>query len=152
MFKKCKQCNGNKKIEEFNKRKESRDGYNPRCRECTRILANAGYIKNKAHIKLKVSETQLKVKISRRIKLFEYLKSNPCIDCGESNPIVLDCDHRDGEIKFLNVSAMVNTPYSWKKIEEEIKKCDVRCSNCHRLRTAKQFNWYSYIPDIKLYL
>jgi hypothetical protein len=40
------------------------------------------------------------------------------------------------------VSALVNGKYSWSKILEEIEKCDVRCANCHRRRTAKQLGWY----------
>jgi hypothetical protein len=39
------------------------------------------------------------------------------------------------------VTLLVRGAYSWKAIEEEISKCEVRCANCHRRRTAKQFNW-----------
>jgi CubicO group peptidase (beta-lactamase class C family) len=31
--------------------------------------------------------------------------------------------------------------YAWANIQEEIAKSDVRCANCHRRRTALQFDW-----------
>ena len=37
---------------------------------------------------------------------------------------------------------MVKGYYSIKSIMNEIKKCDVVCANCHRRRTAKQFEYY----------
>ena len=30
-------------------------------------------------------------------------------------------------------------------ILKEIEKCEIRCSNCHRKKTAKDFNWYHNI-------
>ena len=69
--------------------------------------------------------------------VIEYLSVNPCVDCGESNPIVLDFDHVRGD-KTDSVSRMVMVGFSIKKISEEINKCDVRCANCHRIVTAKR--------------
>lgn len=57
-----------------------------------------------------------------------------CADCGEANPIVLDFDHVRGE-KLKNVSDMANASYSINSIKNEIRKCDIRCSNCHRKKT-----------------
>lgn len=73
-----------------------------------------------------------------------YLQQNGCIDCGEKNPICLDFDHVTGT-KSYNISEMVSNSFSLKKIFQEIEKCVVRCSNCHRKRTAKENNRYSYI-------
>jgi hypothetical protein len=61
-------------------------------------------------------------------------KSVPCADCGQSFPYyVMDFDHRPDEKKeFL----MVNyRGVGQARLEQEMAKCDVVCSNCHRIRT-----------------
>lgn len=70
-----------------------------------------------------------------------YLGSHPCVDCGESDWIVLEFDHVRG-IKSYNVSALLNRGQSLDHLKEEIAKCDVRCANCHRKATAKRGNFY----------
>ena len=79
-------------------------------------------------------------------KIFDYYKTHQCIDCGENNPIVLEFDHRDGVEKIDNISRLIDR--SWDTIKKEIDKCDVRCANCHRIRTAKQQGWYKGIINI----
>ena len=59
------------------------------------------------------------------------------MDCGEDNPLVLDFDHVAGK-KVMNISDMSRTCYSRETIMKEIDKCEVRCSNCHRIVTAKR--------------
>lgn len=71
---------------------------------------------------------------------FDYLKSHSCIDCGEGDPIVLEFDHVRGE-KKLGVAKMVAEGYSLATVINEISKCEVRCANCHRRKTALQFGW-----------
>jgi hypothetical protein len=70
----------------------------------------------------------------------DYLKTHPCVDCGETDIIVLDFDHVRGT-KRKDVSFMAASGYSLKAIQEEINKCDVVCSNDHRRRTAKRNAW-----------
>ena len=66
--------------------------------------------------------------------LVDSAKDVPCMDCGvRYPPYVMDFDHRDPSVKFLGVGMM--THRSPAKIIEEIAKCDVVCSNCHRIRT-----------------
>ena len=78
-------------------------------------------------------------------KRFEYLEGKGCLDCGEDNPIVLDFDHREGETKIDSVANMIRLGFSWEKILIEIQKCDIRCANCHRIKTAKEEGWYQYM-------
>lgn len=60
-----------------------------------------------------------------------------CVDCGESEPIVLEFDHVRGE-KRRAVADMVSNYYSIKTIKEEIRKCEIRCANCHRKKTHER--------------
>ncbi len=76
-----------------------------------------------------------KKKDAMKVKILEYLKSHPCVDCGESDPIVLEFDHeRD---KVANIAIMLRDILPWKVIKNEINKCSVRCANCHRRKTIK---------------
>lgn len=64
------------------------------------------------------------------------LKNKPCTDCqGWFEPCQMDFDHRDPAIKRFSISQSV---HSTKTILEEVRKCDLVCANCHRLRTQKR--------------
>jgi hypothetical protein len=70
--------------------------------------------------------------------LAQYLRDlktkTPCVDCGINYPYyVMDFDHVRGQ-KHANVMELVST-LSKKKIDLEIAKCEIVCSNCHRIRT-----------------
>ena len=71
----------------------------------------------------------------RNRKYIDDAKSVPCQDCGDSYPsYVMDFDHI-GEDKEYLISTMVVRQCSLSKIQKEIDKCEVVCSNCHRVRT-----------------
>ena len=66
--------------------------------------------------------------------LSEMKESEPCMDCGESYPAcVMDFDHRPGEGKSFEMSRA--NEWGEQAILDEIEKCDLVCSNCHRIRT-----------------
>lgn len=69
--------------------------------------------------------------------VYEILATSCCTDCRENNFLVLEFDHVRGK-KTANVSWMMKHPniYTKEDINDEIAKCDIRCGNCHRMRTA----------------
>ena len=69
-----------------------------------------------------------------------YLETHHCVDCDETDPVVLTFDHRDGVEKLDTVGALLRKR-SLAAMIAEVAKCDVRCANCHRRRTAEQFHW-----------
>lgn len=71
-------------------------------------------------------------------KKIDKIKSVPCMDCGKTyHPFVMDFDHTSDD-KLFNVSRVYS--HSWSTIQREIEKCDVVCSNCHRLRTLARYS------------
>lgn len=138
-MKKCSNCKEEKELIEFNKKK---DKLQPNCRICQGELAREYYKANKEKQKKQINEARrVRIKENRR-KYFYILSTNPCVDCGEINPMALEFDHIDGDDKICGVGKIVGDGSSWKRIEEEMAKCEIRCANCHRIRTAKQFGWY----------
>lgn len=65
-----------------------------------------------------------------------YLCNHPCVDCGESDPVVLEFDHVRGE-KVANVANLISGAGKFQRLMDEIAKCDVRCANCHRRKTYR---------------
>ena len=61
-----------------------------------------------------------------------------CADCGirSDHPEIYDFDHTAGE-KAANIASLV-TKGTWDDFVAEIAKCEVVCSNCHRIRTRER--------------
>jgi hypothetical protein len=137
MQKKCTRCKKTKPYTEFQKRAATKTGCASMCRPCKQKYDREHYA---AH-----PHRRQYIKLNRRAArnkahefICEYLSTHPCVDCGESDPIVLEFDHVRGQ-KLNSVSRLKNC--SAKAVAREIKKCVVRCANCHRRKTAKQFKW-----------
>lgn len=134
----CHKCKETKQLSEFrNRRAAKKDGKHSWCRSCCDIHKKQWYAKNKKKYRDLAKVWAGKRRIVIQDFLINFLRNNPCVDCSNGNVIVLDFDHR-GDKKY-NISNMMSS--SIAKVKEEISKCDVRCANCHRIKTAKQFNW-----------
>ena len=86
------------------------------------------YNKNKDHARGEV--TRRKKEIGQWFR--EYKKTLKCKYCNENCWACLDFHHRDQATKDFEVTRVVNGGWSKKRILEEIDKCDIVCSNCHR--------------------
>ena len=82
----------------------------------------------------------------KRAFIKEFFKTHPCIDCGEVDPIVLEFDHVRGEKKF-NIADEIGKRTGIARLIKEIEKCDVRCANCHRRKTTKEFGYSQWLLD-----
>lgn len=87
--------------------------------------------------------TKKSINRNREIVLNVLLNGN-CIDCGETNILVLDFDHRDRTTKVGHVGEIMRLGCSVENLVNEINKCDIRCSNCHRIKTSKENNSWLY--------
>lgn len=102
-----------------------------------RVASRRHYEKNKEVIIARSKERNKAQRIRNRAFIARVKSFSSCLDCGESDPRVLDFDHVRGE-KKKNVSDMAACAYSIHRIKEEMRKCDVRCANCHRKETKKR--------------
>lgn len=64
-------------------------------------------------------------------KAIEYL-GGKCERCGyDGHQAAFEFHHKDPTQKDFAIGSAANK--SWKVIKEEIKKCELLCSNCHRI-------------------
>lgn len=76
-------------------------------------------------------------RIATRQAIAKLKEAVPCDDCHQHFPYyVMDFDHRRGR-KDATVATLVAQACSMRRIMAEIHKCDLVCSNCHRIRTHK---------------
>ena len=66
-----------------------------------------------------------------------WLKDQPCMDCGQRFPKeCMDFDHRRGTRKLITPAYLVNRALPF--VQREVRKCDLVCANCHRIRTEQR--------------
>ena len=130
----CCSCHQLKPLDAYNVRRTARDGRQSRCRECCK----AWYSANAARHKANVSRRNARAREDAQRRLAVYFREHPCVDCGEADVRCLDFDHEPGRGKSANIGDLLRSPAPWRLIEAEIAKCEVRCANCHRRRTAER--------------
>ena len=67
--------------------------------------------------------------LQRKAQLAEIMASRGCMVCGIKEPTVLLFHHRDPTEKEFDIGMMVH--FSWRRVSEEMAKCDVLCANHH---------------------
>lgn len=141
-MKTCQTCGETKPHTEFHKRSKAKDGLQSRCKKCNRQQRNDYYKIAAGRESNRLSGR--KIRERNRSIVYNYLLKNPCV-CGESDPAALDFDHDDPSIKSFGIGSPKALACSLDRLYDEMNKCTVRCANCHRKRTAKQFGWYSTV-------
>ncbi len=101
---------------------------------------NRAYCQNctNQYQKERIKKPNNKWKNNRRIETREFIrkiKDVPCMDCQiKYHWFAMDFDHVRGK-KVAAVSVGISKGWSQERLSEEIAKCDIICSNCHRIRT-----------------
>jgi hypothetical protein len=140
-MKRCAVCKESKPEEEFNWRWKAQGRRWGTCKACQRQQKNRYYATHREEYNArKRVRTQL-TRDSARQYVLDYLATHPCVECGESDPMVLEFDHVHGD-KHKAVSLMVLEGRTFKAIQVEIDKCQVLCANCHRRKTMKEKGWF----------
>jgi hypothetical protein len=107
------------------------------CRPCRSAYHHKHYLANKQRYIEQARIRKEGLRLERTIFLIDFFSRNPCIDCGEADPVVLEFDHLDPALKEFNIGQALSHR-AWSSIVAEIEKCEVVCSNCHRRRTARR--------------
>lgn len=141
----CKKCGKKRRTSSFYWANEKL-GYRRRdCKWCSLKRVSTWWKKTtpeqrKKHYKASVATDAFR--IERNVRwLASYLKEHPCNKCGATNILALEFHHREPKDKKYRVSELVSTGKSLERIFKEVDKCDVLCSNCHRIETAYQLNY-----------
>lgn len=137
--KRCCSCEDDLPIGHFAFKNQKKGLRSSQCKECKNSYNKHWYKTNAEDHKKHVVSNKKKYRLENWNYVFSHLTDHSCVDCGEADPVVLDFDHVRG-VKTENISRMIGT-YSPTSLKEEIEKCEVRCANCHRRKTAKEQGW-----------
>lgn len=138
-LKRCSGCKNWLPLEAFNRRTTAPDGRQWNCRECN----SRWHAENKPRHNAMIQARNKRVRQELTQKVLDYLLDHPCVDCGETDPVVLDFDHLRDKVNAVSLMAG-RAIASWERIQTEIAKCEVRCANCHRRATARRAMTFRY--------
>ena len=110
----CSKCGKELPIENFPFRNKAKGTRRANCKEC-----HNNYMKKRYQ--------------DKRDEIWDLKNSLSCQKCGYNKcPEALDFHHIDPNEKEGKIAQMISNSYGLDKAKEEIKKCIVLCSNCHR--------------------
>ena len=118
----CKHCEV-----EFtpSKHKKAQRFCSDKCRKAAHYQNNKEYYSNK-----------FKENYRKRTEALNKIKlDSGCKTCGyNAHPAALEFNHIDPATKSANIADKI-MHWSWGRILEEVEKCEVLCSNCHRIHS-----------------
>ena len=109
-------------------------------REKQREASRRHYAKHRERVIASAKKYSKLARDRTRTHINTHLKANPCVDCGETDLIVLEFDHVTGIKEFI-ISNAARDGIGIKRLKAEIAKCEVRCANCHRKKTYERSGW-----------
>jgi hypothetical protein len=101
----------------------------PEVRRARQAIYSKTYYENNK--KVVIDKINARKKVARA--WFRAYKSDlVCKICGENHPAALDFHHKNPKKTDKKVNELVSDGHTRHRIQVEIDKCEVLCSNCHR--------------------
>lgn len=123
----CTKCGKELPLDQFNWRDKLKGTRRADCKQCHNNYMKAKYQEKK--------ETIQDIKAELKCQKCGYDKCSEALEFHHINP-----KEKDGEI-----ARMISNNYSLDKVKDEMKKCIILCSNCHR-----EFHYYEKNKGITL--
>lgn len=146
-FKWCNSCKINLPYEYFNKKHGCK--LQPYCRECGKVHSKNYYRQNQKHQIKQIKTRKKKYKEVLFDNLWDLFCKSGCAKCGIKNPVVLEFDHIERASKKENISKMLQKVNTWEGIKKELDKCQILCSNCHKMKTHEEDNSWRWKRHIQ---
>ena len=126
MSKTCTTCKQDLPLTSFDVQPQGKHGRSSTCKECKKA-----WHRNRG--------------VELKEFMFQFLSLHKCVDCGEQRVLCLEFDHKNPLKKSFDLGkAHMQKDLTLKELVKEIAKCEVRCSNCHKIKTHKEQDTWLY--------
>ena len=132
----CSKCIQNKVLSEFTKNKAKKDGYNSYCKQCNKNYQKVHYENNKLYY---IDKKNIRKDFIREF-INRVKRKSKCSNCSENHIACLDFHHMNTFKKDFSISVATQLGISMTTLKEELRKCIILCSNCHRKLHYKEDN------------
>jgi len=120
----CRTCKQEKSEADFYALRKNKDGLHNECKPCFNLRSKLKYNTDESARERKKKNSK-DARKERLNYIWNFLKENPCVDCGQTDIRVLEFDHVVGE-KVMGVTRAVQ--YSLDKVKKRNRK--MRNSMC----------------------
>ncbi len=118
----------------------SSDKYKKFCTKCQELKGSSEFYRRRGgtetspYCKVCTKEQTVTRQREKKLQAVEYM-GGKCVDCNYSgHPAVFDFHHINSDKEFTISSRALA---SFNAIKKELDKCELLCSNCHRIRHTK---------------
>jgi hypothetical protein len=145
LAKQCCRCKLVKDTSEFHHSVLRRDGLQPYCRACKKLIDREHNRRNP----YRNYDHRRAYALRNRKWLREYLKTKQCEweGCTVSDPDMLVFDHLDPREKLDHISTLAGSSCGLKTLQSEVAKCRVLCANHHQKHTIQQFGYLKWLAE-----
>jgi hypothetical protein len=131
-YRRCQKCQVEKSLSDFHRSRERYLGRAYVCKACKSAEAKTPEFRKHNR------EKQAK-RYERAREIMRAMKDRPCVDCGGRFPhYVMEFDHPQRTNKLFSIAERAGAGVT-PSVLAEIEKCDLICSNCHKIRTRRQW-------------